>query len=204
MFGGWVDGQHACLWRTWEPHVNDGSQMGWVSSVDEGGPSALCPPAPRLIELIKIKQIVTLAWKIGTAWNILKMISIFQQSGLVWKTNLGEGLLWATKLRKQAHCWRDWTLSHQNLWELQEITCLSSFKPTFPKTVGQQNPFLVILVNFLGVQNSKGKSTWGNPIQVNVNYVASCAFPFKTYSSNYFQSQSQVVVLWKVSFWETD
>lgn len=115
MFGGWVDEQHACLWRTWEPYVSDGSQMGWVSSVDEGGPSAVCPPAPGLIELIKIKQIVTLAWKIGTAWNILKMISIFQQSGLVWKTNLGEGLPWATKLRKQACSWRDQTLSHRNL-----------------------------------------------------------------------------------------
>ena len=35
----------------------------WVGSAlwIEGGPSAVCPPAPRLIELIKIKQIVTLA-----------------------------------------------------------------------------------------------------------------------------------------------
>lgn len=97
MFGGdgWMDSMP--VFGGHEAHVSDGSQMGWISSVDEGGPSAVCPPAPGLIELIKIKQIVTLAWKIGTAWNILKWF-IFQQSGLVWKTNLREAS-WATKLK---------------------------------------------------------------------------------------------------------
>lgn len=55
MFGGWVDGQHACLWEDMRgPHQRWFSD-GWISLWMRAWPS-VCPPAPGLIELIKINK----------------------------------------------------------------------------------------------------------------------------------------------------